>query len=562
MRLPDPGQAGTLDDLVAALRLLKAWSHDTSYAVITRIVNDRWRRAGRPLSELTRKSTVAGYFAFGRSRLDEELLVAIVLALRTDDEYAERWRHALRAIRAQVTASASAFIDARCDLPSAPEGFIGRHAELRRLANLSGAGGTVLIQGMPGVGKTWLAMHAAHRLLSSSADEFIQLVADLRGFAAEAPPACPSAVLGRFLRHLGLRREQIPRDLAARAEVYRALLRDVRVLVVLDNAADEKTVAPLIPDSPHQNVVITSRVRLTGLRDAAHIHLTALDPAESLDLLRCVVGGTRIDAETAAAGRIAARVGQHPLALSIVGRHLRQHPDWSVGDYARPVTLALAGGVRSALAVSCRGLPAGTRRVLRLLALHPAQDVGYHAVAALLDTDLTTTRGHLRVLVDAHLVRQPSAGRYVLHELVRGYAVELLGLEERASQVRAAMTRLFDYYRRTAAVAVSRLGRDGEEGHPSRRQANLPRVPDAADDPWRWMADEHANLLLMTALAADRGRPGLARDLATALWRYQCAIGAVRPRPRSSEVAHHPARAAHSGLEEFLREEDVPEETA
>lgn len=118
MPLPDPAQAIILDDLVARLRMLKAESRDMSYAAIARAVNERWRRDGRPDSELTTKSTVAGYFAFGRSRLDEELLVAIVSALHPDPEYAERWRHALRAIRGDATAAT--IVDTWSGLPAAP----------------------------------------------------------------------------------------------------------------------------------------------------------------------------------------------------------------------------------------------------------------------------------------------------------------------------------------------------------------------------------------------------------------------------------------------------------
>ena len=364
------------------------------------------------------------------------MLVAIVLALHADPEYAERWRHAYRAIRGDVTAAA--FVDARCDLPPAPEGFVGRHAELRLLDELINTRGTVVIHGMAGVGKTSLAMHAAHR----RAGDRLRLFADLRELDAETPPACPSAVLGRFLRHLGLRHDQIPRDLAARVEAYQALVRETPALLVLDNAADEESVAPLVPDGPDHIVIVTSRLRLVGLRDTAHLQLDALDSVASLDLLRGIAGAARVDADIAGAWRIIARLGRHPLALSIVGRHLKRRPDWSVADCARPVALALASGVRSALSVSCRRLPAAARRVLHLLALHPAHDIDCHAVGALIGTEVGTARRHLSELEDAHLVRQSRNGRYCLHELVRGYASELVGLEEGASQVHAARGRV------------------------------------------------------------------------------------------------------------------------
>jgi len=516
-----------MDDLVARLRLLKAWSHDMSYAAITRSVNDRWKRAGKPGSELTTRSTVAGYFAFGRSRLDEELLVAIVSALHAEPEYVERWRRALRAIRGDATAAT--MVDAACKLPCAPRGFVGRRTELRMLEDLAGAGGSVVIHGMPGVGKTWLAIHAAHRLVDAEPRDRIQLVADLRGFDPEAPPACPSAILAGFLRHLGLRYDEIPRALADRVETYRALVRDMPTLVILDDAADPDRVTPLIPDGQDCFVLVTSRVTLTGLRNATHLRLAALDSSASVDLLREVAGAVRVDADLAGARRIAERVGHHPLALSIIGEHLRDHPDWPIIDCARPVSLALAGGVRSTLATTMRDLPATTRRVLRLLALHPGHDIGYCAIAALTGLPVDSVRTHLGTLVDAHLLQQPSPGRFSLHELLRGYVADLVGLEEPASQVRAAATRLFDYYRRTAATMVSRLGAGAPGSCPPRGGVGPEPAPEAVTEARKWITEEYANLLLITAHAAARGRSGIARDLATTLWQYQRLGPAHRP---------------------------------
>jgi hypothetical protein len=524
LRLPDPDQAATLDDLVAQLRLLKAWARGASYASITRTVNERWERAGRPSSELTTRSTVAGYFTFGRSRLDEELLVAIVLALYPEPEYGERWRRALRAIRGGMTAAA--LVDVQRTLPAAPAGFVGRGAQLHLLEEVARAGSVVVIHGMAGVGKTWLATWAAHHLPGGGGGNGrVHLIADLRGFDTAAPPADPSAVLAAFLRRLGLRYDQIPRDLIGRIETYRALTREVSVLVILDNAADADSVAPLVPAGRDHIVMVTSRHVLRDLPDAVHVHLTTLDPAESLALLRLTVGAGRVDADIAGALRLATQVGHHPLALSLVGEHLRAHPDWSLDDCARPVTLALAAGARSALAASVRGLPDATGRVLRLLALHPGHDIGCHAVAAIADMTPDAAGAHQAALTDAHLLQKPSAGRYTLHELVRDYAAEQLGLAEPASQVRAALARLFDYYGRTAALAVSWLRQDR---HPKDAGAGSRSAADTIEAARQWMAAEYANLLHVTAYAAACGQIALARDLATALGRYQRATSAAR----------------------------------
>lgn len=494
--LPDPNQATSLDDLVALLRQLKAWAQDKSYAVIARQVNDRWARAGRPRSEHTTRSTVARYFAFGRSRLDEELLVAIVSVLHQQAEYAERWRHALRAIRGD--AAAAALVDTRPDLPAAPRGFIGRQDELCCLVELAKARRIVVVSGMAGIGKTWLAIHAVHRL---AADHGVRLAAHLRGFDPIAPPASPSAVLVSFLRHLGLRHGQVPRHLSGQVQTYRALTGAGPALVLLDDAIDEDSVAPLVPGGD-AITIITSRRTLAGLREAAHLRLEAPDRNSSLDLLRQVAGSHRVDSDLAGAQCIIEAVGRHPMALSVIGGHMREHPDWSAADYAQPVALALDGGIRAALADSLRRLPAATRRVWRLLALHPGRDLSGPAVAALTDRPVGPVRAHLTALVDAQLVRQPSVDRYALHELVRGHAVESVGLEEPASQVRAAVGRLYHYYRWTAANAVAQIKSD-----------RVVRTLEY-DQACRWIADEYENLLLIMADAAVRGWPGFKHKMA------------------------------------------------
>lgn len=494
--LPDPSNAVTLDDLVARLRQLKAWAKDMSYGAITRLVNDDWARNGRPRSERTTRSTVAGYFTFGRSRLDEELLVAIVSALHPQPEYTQRWRHALHVIRGN--AAAAALVDTRSELPQAPQGFTGRHDELSCLVELVNNHRTVVVYGMAGIGKTWLALHAAHRL---AVNRGLRLTACLRGFGGVATPASPSAVLAGFLRHLGMRHEQIPRHLSEQVHSYRELTGAGRALVLLDDAVDEENVAPLLPGGDAR-AIITSRRPLPGLRDAAHLHLVAPDRDSSLDLLRQAAGGHRVDRDLAGANRVVEAVGRHPLALSVIGEHMRHHPDWTMADYAQPIGLALDGGVRAALADCLDRLPAATRRVWRLLALHPGYEVSARAVAALADLTPDTAHGHLSALHEAQLVRQLAADRYTPHELVRGYAIESMSLEEPASLVRAAQRRLYDYYRRSAADAVARIKPDDAAGSPQ------------YDEACRWLAHEHENLLLITADAAVRGWPRVEREVA------------------------------------------------
>lgn len=484
MNLPDPTEAASLDDLVTRLRQLKAHARDQSYASIARAVNRAWKRAGRPDCERTNKSTVAGYFTYGRCRLDEELLVAVVTALHAEPDYPERWRHALRAIRGDATASMLA--DTRSGLPKPPSAPVGRRRELKLLERLSRQRGPVVVCGMAGVGKTRLALHAAHRDPGAR----IQLAADLRGSDPARPPAAAGAVLAGFLRHLGVPAHRIPHDFGARVDMYRALTEEVPALVLLDDAADEDAVAPLIPAGRDSRTVVTSRRVLPGLHGAEHVVLYVLDPPDAVALLRAAAGAERVDADPAAAAWIAASVGHHPGALAVIAGHLRARPDWCLADCAQPVALALAGGLRGAFAVSVSRLPVVTRRMLGLLALHPGADIGEEAVAALTGLSPDDARAHLSALASAHLVRKRPDGRFALPELLRRHLQELVAMEEPASLLRAARVRLFDYYRRTAAEAMSLL--NDPRTHPG-------AVP-TSDDAGRWMAAEYANLLLVMAV--------------------------------------------------------------
>src|SRR5437763_3520307 len=164
---PDPGQAGSLDDLVEGLRLLKVWAGDPSYESITSRVNAAWTAAGRPAGELAGKTTVVDCFRPGRRRLNTDLVVAVVQALHPDMGYVTQWRQALQVIGGQTRAASQVLVQDR--LPKDLAGFTGRVAELDRLRQAirdgQRDGGAVVISaiaGMAGVGKTRLAIRAGH----------------------------------------------------------------------------------------------------------------------------------------------------------------------------------------------------------------------------------------------------------------------------------------------------------------------------------------------------------------------------------------------------------------
>jgi DNA-binding winged helix-turn-helix (wHTH) protein len=248
--------------------------------------------------------------------------------------------------------------------------FVGRADLVDRIEQLLGddrAVPVVALSGSPGVGKTALAIHAAHRLAARFPDG--QLFVNLHGATAGLEPLAPLEVLGRFLRVLGTDPAAIPADLDEASGVFRSRVADRRMLVVLDNAADAAQVAPLLPGASGCGVLVTSRRALTSLDGAAHLHLDVLEPGEALELLRRLAGEVRIAGEPEAAAEAATLCGRLPLALRIVGARLAARPALPVsaltgrlGDAQRRLDeLELTDvGVRASFAVSYEQL-----RVLR-----------------------------------------------------------------------------------------------------------------------------------------------------------------------------------------------------
>lgn len=356
-------------------------------------------------------------------------------------------------------------------LPPDVAGFTGRTTALAELDTVGQATGftpIVVIEGPPGVGKTALATHWAHRVRERYLDG--QLYANLRGHANSAPPR-PVEVLAGFLTALGVPAERIPTELDQAIARYRSLLADRRVLVVLDNAADPKQVRPILPGGPGCMVLVTSRNQLTGLtaRDGAHrLPLAPLTPDESWALLTQLLGANRIQAEPAAAAELADICGHLPLALRIAAANLTSLPPQPLAGY----TQRLRGGDRlSALAVAaddhsqirtafdlsyCR-LPAATQRLFRRIGLASGLDLAPHAAAAADDITVADARTRLDELARAHLLEQPAPDRYSLHDLLRHYAAARAQQEESEPARRAARLRLHDYYLYTADVAVRHL---------------------------------------------------------------------------------------------------------
>lgn len=265
------------------------------------------------------------------------------------------------------------------------------------------------IAGKGGVGKTTLAIHVAHQVRAWFPDG--QLYVNLRG--AEAQSLDPADVLAEFLRNLGVAPTAVPDGLAVRARLYRARLSGRRVLVVLDNAADEAQVRPLLPGDPGCAVLVTSRSRLAGLEGAITVDLDVLEPGEAVELLGKVAGPERVAGEPEATAELARVCGYLPLAVRIVGARLAAKPHWRLAAYAgrrrdeRKRLGELRVGdleVRASFALSYQALRQDERQAFRLLGSLDAPDFQAWVAAALVDCAVEAAENLVERLVDAQLL--------------------------------------------------------------------------------------------------------------------------------------------------------------
>ena len=345
-------------------------------------------------------------------------------------------------------------------LPRDTAAFTGRHAELAALMGvLAAAGGGVVgihaVNGMAGIGKTTFAVHAAHRLAGAFPDGqfFLPLHAHTRG----QRPVDPADALASLLLTAGVPAARIPRGLQARAGRWRDQVAGRNILLLLDDAAGHGQVRPLLPGTEGSLVLVTSRQRLTALQDAAVISLGALPPDQAATLLVRLAGRAGIRAGDPAVAEITRLSGYLPLAIGMLASQLRHHRAWTAGQLADGLAhardrlaLTTAGDlpVAAAFALAYADLTAGQQRLFRRLGLVPGPDFDAHAAAALDGTSVDQARRGLGELSDQHLLTEPAAGRYRLHDLLREHARTLAAADDPADRD-AALGRLLDCHLHT-----------------------------------------------------------------------------------------------------------------
>jgi tetratricopeptide (TPR) repeat protein len=424
-------------------------------------------------------------------------------------------------------------------LPADITDFTGRELHVRQLCDLlsarrsgdnPGAVPVALVAGAGGLGKTTLAIHAAHRMRTEYPDG--QLYVDLLG--AGPQPLSAGDVLARFLRDLGEEGAQIPVSEEERAALYRTRLNGRRTLVLLDNAHDAAQVRPLLPGSASCAVIVTSRSRLSDLVGGGLVHLDVLDDSEALALFSRIVGTDRAAAEPDATAELLVACAGLPLAIRICAARLAARDRWTIRwladrirDQHRRLDEMRVGdlAVRASFEVSFASLPSALvpggvapADAFRLLGLWAGPSIGLRAATALIGEPEDRVADALEFLVDAHLLESPAPDCYGFHDLLRVYADERVMADEPEQSRRDAVARLLAWYLHTASVADTLVS-------PHRERPSLDPAPPGCNPlsftdvagALAWCEAERENVVAATQQAADYGLHDIAWKLPVAV---------------------------------------------
>lgn len=422
-------------------------------------------------------------------------------------------------------------------LPPDVADFVGRSAELRRIADALRAvdgqlGPTVVaLQGLAGVGKTTLAIHAAH--LAADAFPGGQLYIDLQGYGPGGALTASSA-LRVLLVSLGLKAQAVPVDVDAATELYRSLLAETRMLVILDNASDVGVLNRLLPGGPRCAALVTGRRPLPV--GSTSLTVAPLDDDDGLTMLGRIIGSERVGAEAEAARTIVRTSYGLPLIVRLVGARLDRRQDWGLAQVADQVRtsnrridhLGVTAAVHDTVASSLEYLqnfPDGTETqaawAFDLLGLIDATELSQAAVGALLDLSAETTEAVMAQLVDLQLVGSPRPGVYRLHDLLRAVAgeraVRNLAPEERQRAVR----RVLDLYLE-AAWEMHAVTHPSSERLKRLRPNLQPPPSDSLPERLTWFDTERMSIVALVKQLATLGGEFIAPmvELGFALFGY------------------------------------------
>lgn len=468
-------------------------------------------------------------------------------------------------------------------LPAPPRGFTGRDNELTALTHArdaaAGQAPTVVITavaGAGGIGKTSLAVHWAHHQIDRFPDG--QLFVDLRGFSPDTDPLDPLIAVRGFLDALGVASDRIPVDLDGQVALYRSLVAGKRMLVVLDNAAGDEQVEPLLPGTPTCTVLVTSRRTLTALitrYGARHLPLGIFTEREAHALVAQHLGDARVAAEPDVAAALIRLCGRYPLALTLMASRAQARPRIPLAEFAAELAesgldtlddVVPAASLPAVLSWSLRNLGAEQRTMFALLGTAPGDDISLPAAASLTGLPLPRARTVLRELEEASLLDRRPGDRYAMHDLIRAYAATIayhsLADEEREGSLR----RILDFYLHTGHTAARLLDPHRrplrlDPSAPGTHPRLLPDVPAALV----WFDTEHPCLLAAQHTAAIRGWHHIVWQLAwtltafyyrrghrrerLAIWRAAVDAAEHLPDPTAGTYAHRNLGSAYAALE-------------
>jgi DNA-binding SARP family transcriptional activator len=458
-------------------------------------------------------------------------------------------------------------VPAPAQLPADVADFTGREDQVKHLCDLLASGGVdadpgavriALVAGSGGLGKTSLAVHAAHRVRGSFPGG--QLYVDLLG--ATPQPLPPADVAARFLRDLGVDGRDIPADDDERAARYRTVLAGRRMLIVLDNARDAAQVRPLLPGTASCAVLVTTRSRMPDLASTRLVDLNVLDDHEALILFTKVVGDERAAAEPEATAELLLACAGLPLAIRICAARLNTRSGWTIRamasrlrDEHRRLDELRAGdmAVRASFQVSFTSLPSSVQPdgvapadAFRMLGLWHGPSISSDAAAALFGTAEYLAEDALEILVDTHLLESTASGRYKFHDLLRVYAFERAVADLPGPEREAAVARLLGWYMRTADAAGAAVSPRSRYNMPLDGAGDdaPPLSFAAAQDALAWYDSERANVLAATRQAATAGRHDIAWRLPVPLFLVFDSRGAWADCIASHRVALDSARQA------------------
>jgi DNA-binding SARP family transcriptional activator len=438
----------------------------------------------------------------------------------------------------EETAETPSTFQRPAQLPADIGDFTGRETHVEQLCSLLLAGNAtrspgavriVVVNGAAGLGKTTLAVHAAHEVSARFPDG--QLYVDLQG--ASSQTASPGEVLARFLRELGVEGDKIPARDDERAALYRTTLARRRILILLDNARDAAQVRPLLPGSSSCAVLVTTRNRTADLASTRFVDLNVLDDAEALELFSRIVGKERAAAEPDATAEILVACAGLPLAIRICAARLAARRQWKIGtlasrlrDQHRRLDELTTGdlAVRASFQVSYDSIKPVSRgadpaRAFRLLGLWQGTSINLQAAAALLGEPADDVAEMLESLVDANLLESPAPDWYRFHDLLRVYAMDRAQALEPKDALDEALNRLLWWYLDTAQVAADTVSPQRYQIPRDPRAPSHPPLPFATGEAaLAWYDDERNNIVAATRQAAAVGLHEVASRLPSTLW--------------------------------------------